>query len=116
MSSSFQFPALLTSVKLNLKISSFAELIPFLKGLPKLQKLNIINWLNVEESMETSWFQLITEYLPVLIEFKLTSSVASENVIVYLQSFRWSNTWHMQEKIIGIRASSTLIKILLSKL
>jgi len=106
-------PPLLNSIKLYLSICAFDDLTIFLKRFPKLQKLNIITYSVIESSTFTSsWFKLITEYLPALIKFKRESNVALENIEEYMESFRWPNGWQLEEKSVPNGANYSRITII----
>ena len=92
-------PPLLNSIKLILSVHAFDELTLFLQRLPKLQKLNIITRSVIEPlTFTTTWSQLITERLPVLMKFKREGNVPLENIEEYMQTFHWPNGWKFEEK------------------
>ncbi|CAF4566373.1 unnamed protein product [Rotaria sp. Silwood1] len=91
-------PPVLTSIKLELCMPLYDELTNFLEKFSKLQKLNIITYSIIEPLKYTSsWFKLITEYLPALTQFKRKSNVALENIASYIEPFHWPNGWELKE-------------------
>ncbi|CAF1285762.1 unnamed protein product [Rotaria sordida] len=95
-------PSSINSLKLILCISLYDELTNFLKKFSKLQKLNIITYSIIEPLIFTSsWFKLITEYLPSLTQFRRESNVALENIASYVEPFHWPNGWQFNEKRIA---------------
>ncbi|CAF4753212.1 unnamed protein product, partial [Rotaria sp. Silwood2] len=98
-SEQISIPSLLNSLKLKLCIPLFDELTDFLEKFSKLQKLNIITYsINEPIKSTSSWFTLITEYLPALTQFKRESNGAIENIASYIELFHWPNGWQLKEK------------------